>query len=260
MEKQQQDNTASIPQAKGNGCKRMRGFFVVSLIANLVLCVLLLLFLLSPSTCHFSEKREGNVEERPDYWALRGWNSMIAKMDFHPDAMFFGHSQIEMCDFRHYFPNLQIAASGYPGDNVEGMRLRVEQIASLKPSKVFLLCGANSLGMSDQDFEAQYDLLVNEIKAASTSSELYIFNILPQRDGTSGKASRNSKIVERNRFIKEYTQQNDIPLIDLYSLYADADGTLFLDITLDGIHLTPQGYDRWAEALRPYMQKGMTLK
>lgn len=253
MEQQMQNCEVVTSQAKRK--ERKNVLLIASLITNLVLGALLLFFCLSPSRFHASESKKSTDAERPDYWAIRGWNSMIAKMDLHPDAMFFGHSQIEMCDFRHSFPDLQIVASGYPGDNVEGMRLRVEQIESLKPAKVFLLCGVNSLEMPDQDFEAKYDLLVNEIKTASPSSELYIFNILPQCDGVSGKASRNAKIIERNRFIKEYTLQNNIPMIDLYSLYADADGTLFRDVTLDGIHLNPQGYDRWAEALRPYMQK-----
>ena len=229
MKQQMQNNEAFTSHTKRKESKN--ALLMASLITNLVLGVLLLFFCLSPSRFHVSESKKNNDAERPDYWAIRGWNSMIAKMNLHPDAMFFGHSQIEMCDFRHYFPDLQIVASGYPGDNVEGMRLRVEQIASLKPTKVFLLCGANSLGMSDQDFKAKYDRLVNEIKAASPSSELYIFNILPQCDGVSGKAFRNAKIIERNRFIKKYTLQNDIPMIDhLYSLYADADGILFRDI------------------------------
>jgi lysophospholipase L1-like esterase len=253
MEQKMQNEVAFPSHIKGKGSKKKRILLIVSLITNFVLSTLLLFFYLSPSAFHIYECKKSNNAERPDYWAIRGWNSMVAKIDLHPDVMFFGHSQIEMCDFRHNFPGLQIVVSGYPGDNVEGMRLRVEQIASLKPIKVFLLCGANSLEMSDEEFQAKYDQLVNEIKAASPSSELYIFNILPQCDGTSGRASRNGKIVERNCFIKEYTQQNNIPMIDLYSLYTDVDGTLFRDITLDGIHLTPQGYDRWAEALRPYI-------
>lgn len=199
-------------------------------------------------------QKKDNFYGRPDYWSVQGWNSTIKKLDIQCDVMFFGHSQIEMSDFRKYFPGVNIVTSGYPGDNVEGMRMRVEQIGALKPSKVFLMCGINSLGMSDNDFEAKYDLLVKDIKNASPRSELYIFNILPECDGKLGKASQNIKIVKRNDFIKKYALCNNISLIDLYSLYADKDGTLFKDVTTDGVHLTPQGYDRWAKAIEPLMR------
>ncbi len=196
---------------------------------------------------------ESNIKSRPDYWAIRGWNTTIEKLDYKCDILFFGHSQIEMSDFRKYFPNKNIVTSGYPGDNVKGMMLRVDQIKALKPNKIFFMCGVNSLGMKDDDFKQKYDELINAIKNASPKSELYVFNILPECDGTLGKISQNSKIVKRNEFIKNYTSQKNIKLIDLYSLYIDKDGNLFKEITKDGVHLTPDGYDRWANAIKPYM-------
>lgn len=193
--------------------------------------------------------------ERPDYWSVVGWNNTIEKLDIQCDVLFFGHSQIAMSDFRQYFPNVNIVTSGYPGDNVEGMVMRVDQIAALKPTKIFFMCGVNSLGMSDEDFKQKYDRLVKAIQQASPHSSLFIFNILPECDGTLGNASLNNKIVQRNQFIKEYTQQNNIQLIDLYSIYANEYGQLYKDITYDGVHLNPEGYDRWAEAIKPYMQQ-----
>lgn len=195
-----------------------------------------------------------DIRNRPDYWSVRGWNTTIEKLDYKCDVMFFGHSQIEMSDFRKYFPNVKIVTSGYPGDNVSGMRMRVAQIEALKPSKVFLMCGVNSLGMKDEDFKYQYNALVEEIEEASPNSKLYIFNILPECNGPLGSTSNNKKIVYRNKFIEEYTQRKNIVLIDLYSLYADKNGVLFEDVTIDGVHLNPQGYDRWADAIKQYME------
>jgi len=196
---------------------------------------------------------QSNIKNRPDYWAIRGWNTTIEKLDYKCDILFFGHSQIEASDFRKYFPNKNIVTSGYPGDNVKGMILRVDQIKSLKPNKIFLMCGVNSLGMRDDVFKLKYDELINAIKKASPNSELYVFNILPECDGELGKTSQNSKIIKRNEFIKDYTSQKNIKMIDLYSIYADKDGNLFEEITYDGIHLTPNGYDRWANAIKPYV-------
>lgn len=196
-----------------------------------------------------------DITERPDYWCVEGWNNTIRKLDIQCDVLFFGHSQIAMSDFRKYFPHLSIVTSGYPGDNVEGMHMRVGQIEALRPEKIFLMCGVNSLGMSDEEFKTKYDQLVKDIQKASPTSILFIFNILPECNGSLGKASLNNKIVKRNKFIKEYAQQNKIQMIDLYSIYADENGALYEDLTIDGLHLNPEGYDRWAEAIRTYMQK-----
>ncbi len=193
------------------------------------------------------------VVGRPDYYSVAGWNNMVEKLDYKCDVMFFGHSQICQSDFRKYFPNEKIINSGYPGNNVKGMLMRVPQIKALKPTKLFFMCGVNSLRMSDEEFYTKYDLLVSEIRKASPQTKLYIFNILPECNGASGKNSRNEKIRERNKFIAHYTKNKGIVMIDLYSIYADKNGNLDSQVSTDGVHLTPRGYDRWAEAIRPFM-------
>ena len=199
------------------------------------------------------EKKTTSFIDRPDYWCVKGWNTTVNQLNYKCDVMFFGHSQIQQSNFQKYFPNVNIITSGYPGDNVEGMMMRVEQIEALKPTKLFLMCGVNSLGFPDEEFKSKYDLLIREIQKASPQSKLYIFNILPKCDGIKGKASDNNKIVERNNFIKQYCQQKNIKLIDLYSLYVSKDGTLCKNLTVDGVHLTPNAYDIWAKVIKPYI-------
>ena len=200
------------------------------------------------------QKDSNEFKRRSDYWSVRGWNTTLKKLDYRCDVLFFGHSQIEMSDFRQYFPGINIITSGYPGDNVEGMRMRVEQIKALKPLKMFLACGVNSLKMSDEEFESKYDKLITEIRKASPNTELYIFNILPECDGKLGKAKQNHEIRERNNFIRQYTESHKLAMIDLYNIYVNNDGNLKSEMTIDGIHLNPHGYDAWAEAIRPYMK------
>ena len=157
--------------------------------------------------------------DRPDFWCIQGWNNTVKKLDIKCDVLFFGHSQIAMSDFRKYFPEINIVNSGYPGDNVEGMRLRVEQIEALKPKKIFLMCGVNSLWMNDDVFMAKYDLLINDIQTASPESQLYIFNILPECDGSAGSVSINGKISHRNDMLAEYAKVKCLQLIDLHQVY-----------------------------------------
>ena len=41
--------------------------------------------------------------------------------------------------------------------------------------------------------------------------------------------------------------------IDLYRLYVGADGELKETYTKDGVHLFPKHYDKWSNAIRPYI-------
>ncbi len=54
-----------------------------------------------------------------------------------------------------------------------------------------------------------------------------------------------------NQFIK---QQNDFPVIDLYSEFVDKRGLMNKAYTTDGVHLNDTGYQVWIEYIRSYVQ------
>lgn len=205
---------------------------------------------------HYIERRKGIVQEkRPaDLSCIEGWTNTIAKLDYDADIVFFGHSHITDSDFRQYFPDKKIVNLGYPGNNLKGMLSRIEQIDLVKPEKVFIMGGANSLWYSKEEFESAYDTLITNIRNKIPNAELYLINILPQCNGEKGNALRNVTIRSRNRFIDSYATLHDFKMIDVYSLYVDEKGNLVDSLSNDGLHLKASAYDKWAECLIPYMQ------
>lgn len=234
--------------------KKNKSLLYLSLLFNIVL---LFVVYKEERKCHWIQRRifptKEDVTMRGDYWCIQGWTNTIEKLDLNCDICFFGHSQIEMSDFRTFFPDKKIVNLGYPGDNVNGMLLRVEQVKLVKPKKVFVMCGVNSLTLSNKEFESKYDQLVCAIQDSVPKAELYIFNILPERDGRMGKASKNARIMERNEFIAQYAQFHKIKLIDVYSIYCDSSGELLEEVSLDGLHIKPNSYGRWAKAIEQYI-------
>lgn len=204
---------------------------------------------------HYIERRKGikQVERPADYSCIEGWSNTLAKLEYDADIVFFGHSHITDSDFRQYFTNKKIVNLGYPGNNIKGMLLRVEQISSVTPEKVFVMAGANSLWYSKEEFESSYDTLITTIRNEVPYAELYLFNILPQCDGEKGSMMRNITIKCRNKFINSYATTNDIKMIDIYSIYSDKHGNLPDSLSNDGLHLKPSAYDKWAECLIPYI-------
>jgi len=202
---------------------------------------------------HLQEKHDNESLQRPDYWAIVGWNSTLRKLNLDCDVCFFGHSQIEMSDFQQFFPDKKIVTLGYPGDNVIGMLHRVDQIKCVRPDKIFLMCGVNSLGMPDTVFQKKYALLVDSIRCAAPGARLYVFNILPERDGITGQKHMNAKICDRNHFIESFSIENGIVCIDLFSAFVDSDTCLRREYSIDGLHINDDGYKLWADIIKEYI-------
>lgn len=236
---------------------RLRCILAISASALLNLLLIALLYKEEKSghwiQKHIHSQVQSDPTERPDYWCIMGWNNTIKKLNIDCDICFFGHSQIAMSDFQQDFPNRKIVTLGYPGDNVDGMLLRVDPIKYIHPEKVFIMCGVNSLGMPDTAFQRKYQLLVDSIHHAVPEATLYLFNILPERDGTFGEARLNPLIRQRNNYIAQYASKKGIICIDLHTPFCDADGTLKEEYSIDGLHINPSGYKLWEQTIRQYI-------
>lgn len=230
---------------------------IISLLILNVLCCVVLYKMESRTHYlqHYIERRNGMEQEKlpADYWCIQGWSNTLAKLDYDADVVFFGHSHIYDSDFRQYFPNKKVVNLGYPGNNLKGMLLCVDQISSMTPEKVFIMGGTNSLWYSKEEFECSYDALITTIRNVVPYAELYLINILPQCDGEKGSVMQNIKIRNRNEFINSYAISNGIKMIDVYSVYSDENGQLLDSLSHDGLHLKSRAYDRWAECLKPYI-------
>ena len=198
--------------------------------------------------------REVRDMDRPDYWCIKSWTRSLQKMNISCDVCFFGHSMIAQSNFHLDFPNKKIVELGYSGDNIKGMQARVAQIVAVHPKKVFIMAGTNSLSYTKAEFEKEYDRLITAIHNSLPCASLYLFNIIPQNEGSLGNIERNQTIKERNLFIRKYSQNKGIPMIDVYSLYVDSSGGLDRKYTKDGVHLVPKAYVLWANAIKPFVE------
>jgi len=201
---------------------------------------------------HF-EKSQPDESQQPDYWSVVGWNNTIRKLNYDCDICFFGHSQIAMSDFQNTFPHKKIVNLGYPGDNVDGMLRRVDPLRQLNPEKVFVMCGVNSLGMADTTFQKKYHTLVDSVRRTVPHARIYLFNILPERDGDLGEARLNAKIQSRNKYIAHYASSKGLTCIDLFTPFCDKETKLKAEYSIDGLHIDPDGYTLWASLIEEYI-------
>ncbi|MBR4392000.1 MAG: hypothetical protein IKT08_07860 [Bacteroidales bacterium] len=241
--------------------KNSRGLvatLVLSLVANVVLLVGI--SQMNSKTHYFQIMGnslglcELNPRNRGDYWCIQGWTNTLRKMDYDADVVFIGSSQTCGGNFQDYFPNVKTCNLGYPGDNMNGVMLRVKQVKVVHPEKVFVLTGINGLRRkSEKTFETQYQGMVDSIKSAVPQAEIYLQSILPVNHSMCKGRASSEKIIKSNETIAKIAARSNCVYVDLWSLYEN-DGEMPKELTRDGVHLIPEAYNRWAEEIKKYIE------
>ena len=198
--------------------------------------------------------------DNPNYWCIQGWTNTLEKMNVDFDVVFFGNSITRGSSFHEYFTNTSICNLGFPGDNLDGMMLRVNQIKAVNPQKIFIMAGINGLNLQTiKVFEEKYERLVKAIKEANPYSTLYLQSILPVNNSIAPKyVCSNEKIVNANETIKNIANRNGCTYIHVYQLYVK-NGEMNASLSRDGVHLFPESYDAWANLLKPYIEENDTM-
>lgn len=191
---------------------------------------------------------EAYVPVRRDNGCVDSWNNCVKKLDMEVDVVFFGDSHTAGGDWQRAFPEVKSINLGYIGEDVKGMLRRVDAIAAVHPTKVFLMAGINGLKyQSLDDFEFWYAALVDSIRAAVPDAELYIESMLPVTSYSD--YCDNGKIKEANDIVRKIAAERNIQYIDIYSAYAQ-EGTLPDTLSYEGLHLMPEAYEIWYEVIR----------
>lgn len=187
-------------------------------------------------------------------WTAFSWESCLTKMDCRADIVFLGDSLSRGGDFHLHCGNQQLINLGCSGDTLAGMIGRVSTAKMLQPKKVFLMGGIN--GLTDYNISkslSTYADLLSALEKALPERQIYVQGLLPL---TSKKAKslhcKNETIRLFNHQVKELTEKRGFTFIDLYPLY-EKNGEMDLDITVDGLHIKPEGYDRWYQAIAQYL-------
>lgn len=190
-------------------------------------------------------------------WVTDAWNRTLA--DLYADVVFCGDSLTAGGSWGEWYPYWTCMNLGVVGDTVDGLHSRLQQVEMLMPSKCFLMIGVNDLNYDtpvDMVLE-RYDALLADLSGLEESLEMrtYVLSVLPVREGEMAYATTNEQIRQLNGGIAAMAQQYGMTYVDLHPLFADEAGMLKVEYSYDGLHLTEQGYERWVEAITPYVDE-----
>lgn len=146
--------------------------------------------------------------------------------------------------------DFSVVNKGIAGDRTDRMLERLNRdVIELAPSAVFLLIGTNDIGagFSNNTMLVNYERMILRVKKNAPSTKFFIESILPTRGIESHPLERIQLLnVELHKLAMKY----GVKFLDIYPLFANANGELAEEYSDDGIHLTLPAYEKWADYLK----------
>ena len=170
-------------------------------------------------------------------------------------TVMLGDSITDFADWDALFPGCNVINRGIAGDFVEGITLRLDEVASNEPSQVFFLAGCNNfvkgLTNTPEDVMTSLDSFFRAFREKMPETPLHVQSLMPMNPAAiDWNDHYNADVAAVNAFLIANADKYGYDYIDIASPLTDADGTLRSDLTEDGCHPNEAAYAIWAETIK----------
>lgn len=183
--------------------------------------------------------------------------TLFNELTIPPDSIvFLGDSLTFRTEWSELFPEEIVINRGIGRDTTAGVLKRLDHIIEAKPKKIFILIGVNDL-KSRKSVSAiihNYAKIITSIQSRSPKTDIFIQSLLPVNNKKYGNILSNDTIKTMNKDLQALAKKTGVQYIDLYSAFSQND-QLPDKYTVDGIHLTGEGYILWRESIKQYVHE-----
>ena len=152
------------------------------------------------------------------------------------------------------FRGWNAANFGWGGDTTQNIlwRLHNGELDGVNPKVIVLLAGTNNLGKEPADDAKVADVtrgvtaIVQLCREKAPAATIILMGVFPRNDGPVMPA-----ITRLNANLAKLADAKTVRYLDLNARLADLQGQLIDGMTVDRLHLSLQGYQIWADALKP---------
>ena len=181
-------------------------------------------------------------------------------------VVFFGDSITDIWKLDESFPGKPYVNRGIGGQTTSQMLVRFRQdVVNLQPKVVVVLAGTNDIAgntgpIANEDIEANYSGFAELAKAHNI--RLIFSSVLPVSNYTERSkdffAQRPmSRILELNKWLKDYCEKNRLIYLDYFSALVDDKGMLKRDLADDGLHPNKAGFAVMAPLAEKAIEKAL---
>jgi lysophospholipase L1-like esterase len=191
-------------------------------------------------------------------WADRHkkFNDIVAKHKGKVDLVFIGDSITQGWEgagkeawAKHYGQKSAVNL-GIGGDQTQHVlwRLQNGNLEGIEPKLAVIMIGTNNAkGSEAEDTAAGIKLIVQEIQKRTPKTKILLLAIFPRgKDADDPLRKKNDKV---NSIIKGYADAKHVYFLDIGKSFLQDDGTLPKEIMPDLLHLSPKGYQIWADSI-----------
>lgn len=153
--------------------------------------------------------------------------------------------------FAKDFERLKTANFGIGGDRTQHVLWRIQngEFEGIRPKVVMLMIGTNNSGTnSAEEIANGVTAIVKEIPKRAPHTKILLLGIFPR--GQTPNPLRD-KIKQVNAIISKLDDGGKtVKYLDFGDKFVQSDGTISKEIMNDYLHLTPKGYQIWADAVK----------
>ena len=134
----------------------------------------------------------------------------------------------------------------------------LEALEMAEYGKVYLCLGVNELGVyDDEGFYQSYLAAIDAIRTIQPRAIIYIQGLIPLNEeeiAASGGRDylKNDHLRVYNDLMRKAAEERKVVFLDLYTEFADENGTLPAGASRDGVHLKKEYCQRWLEYLKTH--------
>lgn len=174
------------------------------------------------------------------------------------DLIFIGDSITEGWEtggkevWKKYYEPRKAMNAGISGDRTQHVLWRLDNgnVEKLAPRLAVLMIGTNNFGMnSAEEIATGIKAIVEKLRATLPSTKVLVLGVFP-RGETPDDPLRVTNIAV-NALIKNLGDDKLVHYLNINDILLNADGSQDREIMPDLVHLTPKGYQRWADAIEP---------
>jgi lysophospholipase L1-like esterase len=170
------------------------------------------------------------------------------------EIVFVGSSTIQRWDTARYFPDLKIINRGISGSELGDALRYVDRIVlPYQPRLIVVYAGDNDIsgGWISEQVAVTFEKFTRAVHAKLPQTRILFIAIKP----SILRWTQIDRMRSANAIIRAYCERDDrLAFIDFDTLMLGFDERprreLFVE---DGLHLSPQGYQLWTNAIRPLL-------
>lgn len=141
---------------------------------------------------------------------------------------------------------------GIGGDQTQHVVYRIENgnLEGQSPKLAVVMIGTNNLSkgrFTPADTIEGVTAVVESIRKATPDTKILLLGVFPR--GQAADDPHRATIAETNKAISELADWENVHYLDIGHVFLEEDGTLSKKIMPDFLHLSPEGYSRWADAI-----------